>query len=95
VWPLRGENPQNRPLSKLNNRHFALRAMLPVNNSVAVIWLVTQWCFELAFSFFQDFMGKSDPYLEFSRQMSDGKFVAVHRTEVFKPYFLDFTYLNI
>ena len=30
VWPLRGENPQNRPLSKLNNRHFALRAMLPV-----------------------------------------------------------------
>ena len=31
VWPLRGENSQNRPLSKLNNRHFALRAMLPVN----------------------------------------------------------------
>jgi len=31
---------------------------------------------------FQDFMGKSDPYLEFSRQMPDGKFVAVHRTEV-------------
>ena len=31
VSPLRGENPQNRPLSKLNNRHFALRAMLPVN----------------------------------------------------------------
>jgi len=27
-------------------------------------------------------MGKSDPYLEFSRQMPDGKFVAVHRTEV-------------
>ena len=35
VWPLRGENPQNQPLSKLNNRHFALRAMLPVNNSYA------------------------------------------------------------
>ena len=32
VWPLRGENPKNRPLSKLNNRHFALRAMLPVKN---------------------------------------------------------------
>jgi len=31
VSPLRGENPQNRPLSKLNNRHLALRAMLPVN----------------------------------------------------------------
>ena len=30
VSPLRGENPQHRPLSKLNNRHFALRAMLPV-----------------------------------------------------------------
>jgi len=27
-------------------------------------------------------MGKSDPYLEFSRQMSDGKFIVVHRTEV-------------
>jgi len=33
VPPLRGENPQNRPLSKLNNRHFVLRAMLPVNNN--------------------------------------------------------------
>jgi len=31
VSPLRGENPQNRPQSKLNNRRFALRAMLPVN----------------------------------------------------------------
>jgi len=31
VWPLRGENPQNRPLSKLNNQHFALRAILLVN----------------------------------------------------------------
>ena len=31
VSPLRGENPQNRPLRKLNNRRFALRAMLPVN----------------------------------------------------------------
>jgi len=30
VSPLRGEKPQNRPLSKLNNRRFALRAMLPV-----------------------------------------------------------------
>ena len=29
VSPLQGENPQN--LSKLNNRHFALRAMLLVN----------------------------------------------------------------
>jgi len=31
VSPLRGESPHNRPLSKLNNRRFALRAMLPVN----------------------------------------------------------------
>ena len=41
VSPLRGENPQNRPLSKLNNRHFALRAMLPVNNTCYIfseIW---------------------------------------------------------
>ena len=28
---LQGEKPQNRPLSNLNNRRFALRAMLPVN----------------------------------------------------------------
>jgi len=27
---VRGEKPQNRPLSKLNTGRFALRAMLPV-----------------------------------------------------------------
>jgi len=32
VSPLRGEKPQNRPLSKLNTGSFALRAMLPVTN---------------------------------------------------------------
>ena len=31
VSPLRGEKPQNRPLSKRNTGRFALRAMLPVN----------------------------------------------------------------
>ena len=31
VSSLWGENPQNRPLSQLNGRHFALRAMLLVN----------------------------------------------------------------
>ena len=30
VSPLRGEKPQNRPLSKLNTNRLALRAMLPV-----------------------------------------------------------------
>ena len=30
VSPLRGEKPQNRPLSKLNTGRFLLRAMLPV-----------------------------------------------------------------
>jgi len=30
VLPLRGEKRQNWPLSNLNNRRFALRAMLPV-----------------------------------------------------------------
>jgi len=30
--PLRGEKPQNRPLSKLNTGRFALRAMLPVTS---------------------------------------------------------------
>jgi len=30
---LRGEKPQNRPLSKLNTGRFALRAMLPVKHT--------------------------------------------------------------
>lgn len=30
----------------------------------------------------QDFLGKSDPYLEFARSKEDGTFVVVHRTEV-------------
>ena len=33
VSPLRGEKPQNRPLSKLNTGRLALRAMLPVTSS--------------------------------------------------------------
>ena len=32
--------------------------------------------------FFQDFLGKSDPYLEFSRQAADNSWMVVHRTEV-------------
>jgi len=31
---------------------------------------------------FQDFLGKSDPYLEFAKQNPDGSFSPVHRTEV-------------
>ncbi len=31
---------------------------------------------------FQDFFGKSDPYLEFHKQGDDGKWMMVHRTEV-------------
>ena len=38
VSPLRGENPQNRPLSKLNTGKFALRAMLPVIKLVFVAY---------------------------------------------------------
>ena len=30
----------------------------------------------------KDFLGKSDPYLEFSRQAPDGRWQVVHRTEV-------------
>ncbi|RXM33545.1 Copine-2 [Acipenser ruthenus] len=33
---------------------------------------------------FQDFFGKSDPYLEFHKQGDDGKWMLVHRTEVIK-----------
>jgi len=36
VSPLRGEKPQNWPLSKLNTGRFALRAMLPVITAAAV-----------------------------------------------------------
>ncbi|KAM3841259.1 copine-3 isoform 1-T2 [Vipera latastei] len=32
----------------------------------------------------KDFFGKSDPYLEFHKQISEGKWVMVHRTEVVK-----------
>ena len=35
VSPLRGEKPQNWPLSKLNTGRFALRAMLPVTNQTS------------------------------------------------------------
>ena len=30
----------------------------------------------------QDFLGKSDPFLELARSKEDGTFVVVHRTEV-------------
>jgi len=38
VSPLRGEKPQNGPLSKLNTGRFALRAMLPVTMLGAAHW---------------------------------------------------------
>jgi len=38
VSPLRGEKPQNWPLSKLNTGRFALRAMLPVTNCRINTW---------------------------------------------------------
>ena len=41
VSPVRGEKPQNRPLSKLYTGRFALRAMLPVINLRTVKW--AQW----------------------------------------------------
>jgi len=41
VSPLRGEKPQNRPLSKLDTARLALRAMLPVINARATILLKT------------------------------------------------------
>ena len=30
----------------------------------------------------QDFLGKSDPYLEFAKENPDGSFTVVHRTQV-------------
>jgi len=38
VSPLRGEKPQNRPLSILNTGRFALCAMLPVKRTSSVIY---------------------------------------------------------
>ena len=40
VSPLRGEKPQNRPLSKLNTGRFALRAMLPVMITKDPTWVM-------------------------------------------------------
>lgn len=34
------------------------------------------------YTLYQDFFGKSDPYLEFHKQGEDGKWMLVHRTEV-------------
>jgi len=42
VLPLRGEKPQNRPLSKLNTGRFALRAMLPVK--MGYLGTIAQLC---------------------------------------------------
>jgi len=39
VSPLRGEKPQNRPVSKLNTVRFALRAMLPVKIALNAVRL--------------------------------------------------------
>ena len=38
--PLRGEKPQNWPLSKLNTGRFALRAMLPVMITKDPTWVM-------------------------------------------------------
>ena len=40
--PLRGEKPQNRPLSKLNTGRFALRAMLPIKNGINIRQYLTK-----------------------------------------------------
>jgi len=40
VSPLRGEKPQNWPLSKLNTGRFALRAMLPVMSNDNAVYIV-------------------------------------------------------
>jgi len=40
VSPLRGEKPQNWPLSKLNTGRFALRAMLPVIIIIIIIIII-------------------------------------------------------
>ena len=36
----------------------------------------------ISYIFIQDFLGKSDPYLELARSKEDGTFVVLHRTEV-------------
>ena len=43
VSPMRGEKPQNWPLSKLNTGRFALRAMLPVINQTVLTRAMSGW----------------------------------------------------
>jgi len=55
VSPLRGEKPQNWPLSKLNTGRFALRAMLPVKSTLHNYYIRFNGLF------FQDNLGKPAP----------------------------------
>lgn len=38
--------------------------------------------------FYQDFLGKSDPYLEISKRAADGSWQVVHRTEVSQAQYI-------
>jgi len=51
VSPLRGEKPQNRPLSKLDTGRFALRAMLPVIKLFSTSNMEVIKCCQEQFSF--------------------------------------------
>jgi len=55
VSPLRGEKPENRPLSKLNTGRFALRAMLPVKNVFLTFFSRHVFMFLTVFLFLQRF----------------------------------------
>ena len=41
---------------------------------------------ELFMFVFQDFLSKSDPYLEIAKDRGDGNFITVHRTKVFSNF---------
>ena len=53
------------------------------------VCLQVLFCYVLICYITQDFFGKSDPYLEFSKENPDGSFSAVHRTQVRRGWGVD------
>ena len=63
-------------------RHSNLLATRPCSAYYVVILNFYGLAFNLVKSCLQDFLGKSDPYLEISRANEDGSFTVVHKSEV-------------
>ena len=75
VSPLRGEKPQNRPLSKLNTGRFALRAMLTVIKPIIFTPILT----ENGSKFHSDYPGGSINSTSDQSNLTTGHITATHR----------------